>query len=146
MYKDKVLLRQKVTPQRVTLPNGRSFLARYESVSRKNLPSNVTIKRNRTIGPRRQRNRKTQEVAGLLGSVFSLRKNLISSGALAKGLNIGSKTINSEIGKKITDAPELYKLGIKKIKNKSLKKALESDISNYAIKQTQENLFNWQNV
>ena len=33
MYKDKVLLRQKVTPRRVTLPNGRSFVARYERVS-----------------------------------------------------------------------------------------------------------------
>ena len=52
MCKDKVLLRYKVTPQCVTLPYGRSFLARYERVSRKNLPSNVTMRRNRTIGPR----------------------------------------------------------------------------------------------
>ena len=52
MYRYKVLLRRKVTPKRVTLPNGRSFIARYERVSRKNLPSNVTIRRNRTIGPR----------------------------------------------------------------------------------------------
>ena len=79
MYKDKVLLGRKVTPQRVTLPDGRSFLARNERVSRKNLPSNVTIRRNRTIGPRRQIKRKTQQGAGLLGSAFSLGKNLISS-------------------------------------------------------------------
>ena len=52
MYRYKVLLRRKVTPKRVTLPNGRSFIARYERVSRKNLPSNVTIRRNRTTGPR----------------------------------------------------------------------------------------------
>ena len=151
MYKDKVLLRQKVTPQRITLPDGRSFLARCDRVSRKNIPWNVTIRRNRTIGPRRQIKRKTQQGAGLLKSVFSLGKNLISSGALPKGLNIGSRAIDSEIGKKVIDegikhVPELCKLGTKKIKNKSLKKALEHDIANYAVKQAQENLFNWQNV
>ena len=48
MYRKKILLRQKATPQRVTLPNGQSFLARYERVSRKNLPSNVTIRRSQT--------------------------------------------------------------------------------------------------
>ena len=37
MYREKVLLRRKVTPRRVTLPNRRSFVARYERVSRKNL-------------------------------------------------------------------------------------------------------------
>ena len=136
IYKGKILLRRKVTPQRVTLPDGRSFLARYERVSQKNLLSNATIRKNRTIGLRRQRKHK---------------KILKSSGALAKGLNIGSSAVNSEIGKKVIDerikhAPELYKLGTKKIKNKSLKKVLESDIANYAVQQLQENLFNWQNV
>lgn len=33
MYRDKVLLRPKGTPQRVILLNGRSFLARYKKVS-----------------------------------------------------------------------------------------------------------------
>ena len=32
----------------------------------------------------------------------------------------------------------------KKLKNKNLKKALESDIANYAVEQTQKELFNWQ--
>ena len=81
IYKGKILLRWKVTPQRVTLPDGRSFLARYERVSQKNLLSNVTIRKNRTIGLRRQRKRK---------------KILKSLGALAKGLNIGSSAVNSD--------------------------------------------------
>ena len=55
-----VLLRQRVTPQRVQLPNGTWFLVRYETVSRKNLPSNVTIRRTRTIGPR-NRNRQIRK-------------------------------------------------------------------------------------
>ena len=83
----------------MTLPNRRPFLARYERISPRNLPSNVTIRRNRTIGPTRQRKRKTQQGAGLLGSVFNLGKNLVT-GTLAKGLDMGSKAINSEIKKK----------------------------------------------
>ena len=150
MYRDKVLLRRKVTPRRVTLPNGRSFVARCERVSRKNLPSNVTIRRNRTIGLRRQRKHKTQKGAGLLGNVLSLGKNLLKSGVLTKGLNIGSRVINSEIGKKLIDegikhAPELYKYGKSRVTNKTPKKALESDVVNYIAETAEENLFNWQN-
>ena len=35
-----------------------SFLARYERVSRRNLPSNVRIRRTRTIGPKNRRTKK----------------------------------------------------------------------------------------
>ena len=41
--------------------------------------------------------------AGLLGSVFNLGKNLLTSGTLAKGLHLGSKALNSKIGKKLID-------------------------------------------
>ena len=54
--------------------------------------------------------------------------------------------VKKVIDEGIKHAPQLYKLGTKKIKKKNLKKALESDIANYAVKQAQENLFNWQNV
>ena len=73
---DKILLRRHVTPQRVALLNGRSFVARYERVSRKNLPRNVTIKRARQIGPRRETKRKTQKAGSLLGSIVNLGTNL----------------------------------------------------------------------
>ena len=150
MYREKVLLRWKVTPRRVTLPNRRSFVARYERVSRKNLPSNVTIRRNQAIGLRRQRKRKTQKGARLLGNVLSLGKNLLTSETLTKGLNKGSRAINSGIGKKLINegikhAPELYKYGKSGMTNKTLKKALESDIANYIAEKAEENLFSWQN-
>ena len=75
---------------------------------------------------------------------------MLTSGALAKGLDMGSKAINSEIGKKLIDegvkhALELSKYGKSRAKTKTLKRALESDIANYAAKQAEENLFNWQN-
>ena len=68
-----------------------------------------------------------QKGAGLLGSVLSLGKNLPTSGTLTKGLNVGSRAINSEIGKKLIDeeikhAPELYKYGKSRGENKTLKK------------------------
>ena len=135
MVRNKILLRRKMTPKRVTLPDGRSFVARYERVSRKNLPRNVTTAKAWTIGPRQQRNRKTQQGAGILGSAFNLEKNLLTSRTLKKGFDLGSKAISSEIGQKVIDegikhAPDLYNYGTKKVKNKNLKKALESDIAN----------------
>ena len=50
MVGDKILLRERINPIRITLPDGR----RYEKVSRKESPANVTIKRTRTIGLRQQ--------------------------------------------------------------------------------------------
>ena len=33
------------TPKRVTLPNGRTFIARYERVTRDHLPANIRLER-----------------------------------------------------------------------------------------------------
>ena len=75
---------------------------------------------------------------------------MLTLGALTKGLNIGSKAINSEIGKKLIDVeikhtPELYKHGKSRVTKKSLKKAMEYDVENYIAEKTAKNLFNWQN-
>ena len=50
----------------------------------------------------------------------------------------GSKTINSNFGKKIIDerikqVPNLYKYRIFKIKSNNLRKVIDSDIANYAV-------------
>ena len=66
--RQKTLLRRRVTTKRLTLPNGQSFLCRYEVVSRKILPRNVTITRTQKVGPRRQRKRKTHQGGSLLGN------------------------------------------------------------------------------
>ena len=139
-----------MTPQCVTLPNGQSFVATCERASRKNLPRNVNIKKARQIGAKRQRKSKTQKSGRLLGDIVNLRaKALTSTGLLKKGLDIGLKAISSEIGKKIMDegikhAPDLYKFGTSRIKYKNLKRALDLDIADYAVKKAQKELFNWQ--
>ena len=50
--KQKIVLGKRAVPLRVNLPNGTSFVARYEKLSRKNLPWNISVSRQRTIGPR----------------------------------------------------------------------------------------------
>ena len=60
-----------------------------------------------------------------------------------KGLNLGSRAPTSEIEKKLIDegikhTPEQYKTGTSKIKNKNLKKALESDVANYIVEETRQ--------
>ena len=70
-------------------------------------------------------------------------KALTSTGLLKRGLDVGATALNSEFGKKLVDegikhAPEQYKFGTLKIKTKCLKKALESDIANYALQEAQK--------
>ena len=68
---------------------------------------------------------------------------LTLTGLPKRGINIGAKALNSVLGKKlmdegIKDTPELCKFGTSKIKNKNLKRALESDIANYAVKKAKK--------
>ena len=130
----------------MTLENRKSFLARYERVSRKILPRNVTITRIRQIGLRRQRQRRTQQEGSLFGSIVKLgARALTPTSLLKKGIGVGARALNFEFGKKLVDeeieqAPELHKFGTSKIKNKGLKKALELDIANYAVQEAQKRL------
>ena len=60
-----------------------------------------------------------------------------------KRLDVGLRAITSEIRKKLIDegikhAPELYKIGTSKIKNKNLKKPLESDFATYIVEETRK--------
>ena len=65
MVRDNILLRRLPVPKKVQLPNGRVCFAKYESVSRINLPRNVMIKRKRAIGPR---NRCKKRGKGMIGN------------------------------------------------------------------------------
>ena len=55
---------------------------------------------------------------------------------------MGSKAINSALGKKLIDKgieslPDIVKFGLSKIKNKNVLWALDSDIANYVIEEAQ---------
>ena len=55
---------------------------------------------------------------------------------------MGSKAINSVLGKKLIDKgveniPNIVRYGSSKIKNKNVQRALNSDIANYVVEETQ---------
>ena len=56
--RQKIVLRRRAVPSNTTLPNGTSFAARYERVSKKNLPGNIRVTNARIISPRKRRTKK----------------------------------------------------------------------------------------
>ena len=42
---DRIIMIKRATPKRVTLPNGRTFLARYKRATRDDLPPNISLPR-----------------------------------------------------------------------------------------------------
>ena len=50
--RQKIALGRRAVHKRVRLPDGTSFVARDERVSRKSLPGNIRVTKTRTIGPR----------------------------------------------------------------------------------------------
>ena len=48
-----VILRKRTALKTINLPNGRSFTSNWERISGKKLPINITVKRQQTIGPRK---------------------------------------------------------------------------------------------
>ena len=56
---------------------------------------------------------------------------------------MGSKAINSVLGKKLIDKvkveslPDIVKSGSSKIKNKNIQRALDSDIANHVVEEAQ---------
>ena len=107
-------------PKRVTLPNGRTFTARFRRATRTELPNNITMRRtyrnNFARGARRiptgRRRRRAQSGRGL----FSFMKKVVKNPILRDIARTGAKYL-----------PGLYKEATTKIKNKKLRKILQSD-------------------
>ena len=141
--REKILLQRRVFPKKDTLPNGQNFYVKYERTSRRNLPSNVTIRKNRKNGPRQQRTRKTQQGESILGNIGKLGAKLGASNLLKQGVSAGTQTLSSDKGKRLIDegikqVPDLYRFGTSKIKSENVRKALESDVANYIVEETQK--------
>ena len=139
--RDRIIMIKRATPKRVTLPNGRTFLARYRRATRDDLPPNVTFprvykeraapkgkrRRRRVISYRErqrealQRRARAQRGRGI-GSIFK------------KAYKLGKKAFNSRLGRRITRAavseiPNLIENLGGKVKNKKIKKLLTSDLA-----------------
>ena len=144
--KDKIMLRKTATPKVVNLPNGNTFLARYERISWKQLPKNIRVTCPRKIGPRKNNRRILLNLAG--PALKKIRKKWRQSGKglggnLAKlGIEMGSRALNSSIRKRlinkgIDNIPDIFKYGVSKI-NKNLKRALDSEVADMVVEEAQK--------
>ena len=107
------------TPKRVTLPNGRTFVARYKRIKRSELPPNIVMRRTyrdrAAVGRRRVRRQQGQ---GIFDFVRKVSKNPLVKTIAKKGLEY---------------APGIYHNLSKRVKNKTLKRILNSDAAHLAL-------------
>ena len=105
-------------PKRVTLPNNRTFVARYKIIQRGELPANIVMRRTYTqrAAPRgRIRRRRVQQGQG----IFDFEKKVAGKPLVrSKGLEY---------------APGAYQKLTKRVKNKTLKRILNSDVAHSAL-------------
>ena len=108
MIKQTIILRKRAAPKVVNLPSGRSFPSKWERIRRKQLLINIRVKRQRTIGPRKNnrmiylnlaapafrkikaRRKQEKTAAAQLGK--GLGSNLIKA-----GFDLGSKALGSDL-------------------------------------------------
>ena len=106
-------------PKRVTLPNGRTFVARYKRIKRSELRPNIVMRRTyrdrAAVGRRRVRRQQGQ---GIFDFVRKVAKNPLVKTIAKKGLEY---------------VPGIYHNLSKRVKNKTLKRILNSDAAHLAL-------------
>ena len=107
-------------PKRVTLPNGRTFVARYKRISRDDLPLNIRMRRTyrQRAAPRGRRRRRRQRGQGIFSFIKKAAKNPLVRSIAKKGLEY---------------APGVYQKLAGRVKNKTLSRILNSDIAHSLV-------------
>ena len=110
-------------PKRVTLPNDRTFVARYKRIRRVELPPNIVMIRTYTqrAASRGRRRRQAQQGQEIFDFVKKVTRNLLVRSIAKKGLEY---------------APSVYQNLTKRVKNKTLKRILNSDAAHLALNKT----------
>ena len=105
-------------PKNVTLPNGRTFVARYKRISRDDLPLNIRMRRTyrQRAAPRGRRRR--QRGQGIFSFLKKAAKNPLVRTLAKKGLEY---------------APGIYRNLTKRVKNKTLSRVLNSDAAHLLL-------------
>ena len=142
-------MKQIIILRKRAYPDGRSFTSKLKRISRKQLHINIKVRRDKTIGVR-QNNRRIliNQAAQALKKIRVKGKKARQSGKglvsnLAKvGIELGSKALGSEFGKKIINKdidniPNIFKFGASKIKNKNVQRALKSEIADMVVEEAQ---------
>ena len=127
--RNNIVMIKRENPKRVVLPNGRVFYAKYKRVDRDALPPNIQIMRRykQRAAPKGKRRRRR---AGQRGRGFK--------SFLKKAANFGKKAFKNKMVRGITrqlieNAPDALDMLSTKVKNKKLKKLLNSDITKTGV-------------
>ena len=127
--RNNIVMIKRENPKRVVLPNGRVFYAKYKRVDRDALPPNIRIMRRykQRAAPKGKRRRRR---AGQRGRGFK--------SFLKKAANFGKKAFKNKMVRGITrqlieNAPDALDMLSTKVKNKKLKKLLNSDITKTGV-------------
>ena len=127
--RNNIVMIKRENPKRVVLPNGRVFYAKYKKVDRDALPPNIQIMRRykQRAAPKGKRRRRR---AGQRGRGFK--------SFLKKAANFGKKAFKNKMVRGITrqlieNAPDALDMLSTKVKNKKLKKLLNSDITKTGV-------------
>ena len=106
--------------KRVTLPNDRTFVAHYKRIRRGELPPNIVMRRTYTqrAAPRGRRRRARQQGQGIFDFVKKVASN---------------PQVKSIAGQGLKYAPAAYANLTKRVKNKTLKIILNSDIAHSTL-------------
>ena len=115
-------------PKKVTLPNSRTFYAKYKRTTRAELPANVHLQRGYRQRAAPRGRRRTAVWQGGRGFKSAFKKVLNFAKKAAK-----NKTIRN-IGRAIiSEAPGALESLSKKVKNKKLKSILDDDITKTGV-------------
>ena len=106
--------------KRVTLPNDRTFVAHYKRIRRGELPPNIVMRRTyaQRAAPRGRRRRARQQGQGIFDFVKKVASNPLVKSIAGQGLKY---------------APTAYANLTKRVKNKTLKIILNSDIAHSTL-------------
>ena len=105
-------------PKIVTLPNGRTFVARYKRVPRLDLPAHIRLGRKYRGWPARVPQRRGQRGAELISTLKKIAKIPLVKLLVKTGVN---------------HLPSIYNSVTNRIKNKKVRKALQSEIAQEAM-------------
>ena len=122
--RDRIVMIKRANPKHVTLPNGRTFVARYKRAIHADLPANVRLERpykRRAVpkGKRRQQPRQGgRGFKNAFGKLFKLAKK------------VGKRTAFRKVAKAaLEEAPGIIQNLSKNVKNKRVRLILNSDMT-----------------
>ena len=107
-------------PKRVTLPNGRTFVARYKRIPRDQLPPNIVMRRTYTqrAAPRGRKRRRAQQGKGIFDFIKKVAKTPLVKSVARQGLKY---------------VPAAFANLTKTVKKKTLKRILDSDMAHSVL-------------